>query len=278
MPEDYIPYKPNRADSFILGRTQEQSGSELQAGLRAELDPTPVTMALSSMRGRVVAQTMSYIVHHQGARHFSASRIKLLHAVMLQELSSAIQHPITLTIATGFSPLCLMLAESLPQGKIIEIDLPDVIRKRRTRLRRANDITIPENIVTYDSDLKSIPLTDILGDDRPHIMDFTSAYYPQDEMIRLAAYLHSILQPGGVLVTYTPYAPGVDAVRSATRFFKNQIGDLPGMVSNTAEAVAVYQKAGFETVEVKLPSVLAEEIDLPRPMLDIEILVIARKA
>lgn len=271
-----ITRKTTPEDSLLLGRTQEQGGSELQAGFRADFIPSPVTQALSTMRGRMIARTMSFMVSAPGARHFIASRIPMIKQAIIQSIPPDVPHPLIVNTAAGYSPLGIWLAEALPHAEVVEIDLPEVMTRRQMRLKKAG-ITLPANLKSITADLGTIPLLDVLDGRNPHVIDWTGAYSPPDEMIRLTDYFRSILHEDGACVIYIPWQKGVDAVRAGTRFFKNQVGDTPGIVSTQAEIVDRLTQAGYSHVEVLMPSEFAPRIGLADEVLDIEVLAVARR-
>lgn len=263
-------------DSFILGHTQEQKGSEFQSGARAELTPSPLTLALSSIRGRFMAQAMIFMVPDTRAHRFIAARSPMLKAAILRAMPQKPQ-PILATVAVGFSPVTILIAQERPDVRVIEIDTPEVIQKRKTRLRHAPDIIIPDNIETYKADLATVPLSDVLGDIRPDVMDITGGYFTHAELTQVVRYFAEVMSDEGACVCYLPWFDGIEQIKGAARFFKSQIGDYPGMVGHVDTAKRIFTDAGYQTVEVLFPSQFGAELGLETPMMDIEILVIAYK-
>lgn len=263
-------------ESFILGQTQEQKGSEFQSGARAELTPSPLTLALSSIRGRFMAQTMIFMVPDKRAHRFIAARSPMLKSAILRALPQKSQ-PILATVAVGFSPVTILVAQERPDVRVIEVDTPEVIKKRKTRLRHAPEIIIPDTIETYKADLATVPLTEILGDIRPDVMDITGGYFTHAELTQIARYFANVMSDEGACVCYLPWFDGLEQIRGAARFFKSQIGDYPGVVSNVNTAKKIFMDAGYQTVEILFPSQYGAELGLETPMMDIEILVIAYK-
>lgn len=263
-------------DSLFLGKAQEQSGSELQAGFRAELDPSPLTRALSTMRGRMIAKTMSFMVSATGARNFIAARIPLLMQAMIENLPAHTEKPLIVSTAAGYSPLGIWLAEELPYADIVEIDLPEVISKRQMRFKKAG-ITLPKNLTSIAADLGMVPLLDVLEGRHPQIIEWTGAYSPHDEAIHIMRYFHSILADDGVCVGYFPWQGGIDAVRAGTRFFKDQIGDMPGVVATRDELTNRFTAAGYAQVDVLMPVQYAPHIGITGDLINIEVLAVGHK-
>lgn len=263
-------------DAFILGQTQEQRGSEFQAGARAELTPSPLTLALSSIRGRFMAQAMIFMVPDKRAHRFIAARSPMLKAAILRAMPQK-PRPILATVAVGFSPVTILIAQERPDIRVIEIDTPEVIKKRKTRLRQVPDIIIPDNLETHKAELSITPLTDILGDLRPDVMDITGGYFTHAELTQVTRYLASVMSDEGACVCYLPWFDGIEQVKGAARFFKSQIGDYPGVVGSEETARRIFLGAGYQTAEVLFPSRYGVELGLETPIMDIEILVIAYK-
>lgn len=267
------PYTP--ADSFMLGRTQETRGSELQAGARAELTPTPVTLALASLRGRAVAQTMIWLSPEKASTNYTAARVPILTELMVRAVPN-VPAPILVDPSTGFSPLSLSVAERVPHATVIEIDRAEVIRSRQHRLRRGG-ISLPPNLETVVADLGVTPLPDALGGRTADVIKFHGAYLTPAESRRTIGYLHSILSAEGAIAARFPLKSGVERTSTATRFFKQQVGDLPGMVDDVNVLRHYFLDTGFREVEVIFPSQIVPQIGLATPVWDVEVAVIARK-
>lgn len=57
-----------------LGRTSGQRSAEMVAGLRAELDPSPVNQALSRFAGRLTARIMLKLMRDKSLVNFLIAR------------------------------------------------------------------------------------------------------------------------------------------------------------------------------------------------------------
>lgn len=71
---------------------------------------------------------------------------------------------------------------------------------------------------------------------------------------------------------------GIKLAEQGVRFFSRQAGQLLGLVETQEEAENILRKAGFEQVTIHLPSQLAPRYGLPNPVLDFQLLAVARKA
>ncbi len=263
--------------SLILGRTQDERGSEIQAGARAELTPSPLTLALSSLRGRVTARIMLQFANNPAALNFTAARTAILEAGVARALHRSEDQPVIVDMACGYSPLALHMAEHFPHASVIELDTPDVIIRRKRRLMRCKEYVRPANLVTLSADLSRQSLVDALGNRVPSVIEYTSSYLTREQMIETHRYLYDVLSIHGALVTFMTWQKGVQQVQAELRFFREQVGSLPGIVADEAAAAAVFLEAGFRHVEVLHPSRLAGELGLATPIMDIELLVIAWK-
>lgn len=274
-----LPHNPIPSDSMILGQNQEQGGSEMQAGARSILTPSPLLHALSTVRGRAVAQTMITLVNNPLSINFTAGRLRFLQTMLMNAVQNHAQPVITLP-ACGYSPLGIWLAEDMPHATVIEIDIPEVMRRRQRRLRRAN-IPLPQNLLTRPANLAQTPLSQVIAPYKPDVVDFTGAYYNPDELTRIARYLRSILAEKGTCVCYLPWAESIKVIKSGMRYFKDQIGETPGTISDVETPIRIFTNAGYSTVEVVFPSQIGPQIadryDLKMPVLDVEVLVVARK-
>ncbi|RMG74309.1 MAG: hypothetical protein D6711_09110 [Chloroflexi bacterium] len=266
----FISHKQVPRGLTLLGRNQQQSASELQAGARAELTPSPLNQALSSMRGRLVYQTARFLINHEGFTNYVALRIPLAKQIIQGAIPHQNKHPVIVELGVGFSPLSVLLAEELPNATVIELDTEEIIKKRQKRLRNAN---LPQNLESVAADLSQVSLLEALGGRKPDVIEFTGAYYVHDELIEVLNYFHSVLNDEGSLAMYIPWQPGVDAIRATARFFKRQIGDYPGIVRNVEEIHTLMSRTNFQSHTVIFPSQYAPHL---KP-LDVEVMVLAKR-
>ncbi|MFN8374764.1 MAG: hypothetical protein U0694_18030 [Anaerolineae bacterium] len=263
--------------ALIIKRTQEQRGSELQAGARAELAPSSLNMALSSLAGRLSARTMIKLFGVPAALNFITARIDLLAAVMKRSVPPMIFSPLLVDLNAGFSPLGLALARDLPSARVIELDTPEVIHERERRLRRARAVALPPNLATIAVDLEQTPLIRALLGQRADVMTLTGGYMTHDELLQVVTYLMGVLTPTGSLVVYLPWQEGIARMRYGVRLFKRQVGELPGAFEHADQIQALFRRAGYSQVTLHYPNQLATALGLPTPLLDLEVLVQARR-
>lgn len=267
--EIFIKHQSVPHGSSLLGRNQQQGASELQAGARAELMPSPLTRALSSPRGRLIYQTTKFLIKHDGFRNYIAVRIPLAKQIIQGAIPFQHTHPLIVELDVGFSPLSILLAQDLPNAKVIELDTAEVIQKRHERLQGA---PIPQNLESIKADLTKISLLDALNGRKPDIIQFTGAYYTHDELLEILNYFQSILNVGGSLAIYLPWQPAQQEIRTAVRFFKRQIGNYPGMVKNEQEIHTLFSRSNFKSHTLIVPSKYAYQ----QKPLDVEVMVLAK--
>jgi hypothetical protein len=85
------------------------------------------------------------------------------------------------------------------------------------------------------------------------------------------------LKPGGVFISDITLREGVEAAKEVARMFAQQAGNYNGTVASTDDGRAYMTEAGFDPVEVYLPSEQVEAFDLMSPMLDIGFVLAAHK-
>jgi O-methyltransferase involved in polyketide biosynthesis len=267
---------PNHADALLLGQTQGLRGSsEIMAGARAELTPTPLTMALSSLGGRVTARTVINLGLQKSAVNFFAARMTVLTEIIVGLLQHKPQ-PLMVDLASGYSPLGIQVALELPHAQVIELDLPHVLQEKRKRLQKGR-MELPSNIDLHAANLGEIALHDVLEGHKANIICYTGIYFTPGDQIKIARYLMENLTPDGVCVCITQSKDGLRQIREATRFFRNQTGETPGIWENEDAAQKIFMDAGFKDVDVIHTSEAGAKIGATLPIMDVELIVVARK-
>lgn len=262
--------------ALILGRTQNTSGSELTAGMRAQLIPSPHTAALSSPQGQLIAQTLITLARYHSAANFMRVRLPLLKEAVRRGIPEDKPYPLIVDPAVGFATFGVELAHEFPHARFVDIDVSSVIETRQGRLSRAS-ISPPPNLKTIRADLSGQRLDAVLEGQAVDVINFTGAYFTHDELRMTLPYLYELLAPGGVCVCYLPWMPGVDQIRFATRLFKNRVGSIDGAVTHLEQIDALFHDARFRQVQVYFPSRFAAELGYSASLLDLEVLVLAKK-
>lgn len=267
-------------DSLGLGHTSGQRGAEILAGFRAEKYPSPDTLALSRLSGRIIARLLMRMASSDAPANFTAARFAIIEALTHRALPPDEEHPIIVEIAAGMSPRGLRLARHLPRAQVIEVDLPDVIREKQERLKRAKKVEIPPNIMWLSADLGTTPLSVVLDG---KLADVVAAegllpYFFPKEITEITRGVLECLKPGGKFIADTPSRAGMEQLKQIMGFFSQQAGKLKGVVSSEAEAQQMLLDAGYQSVNVYLATQLAEEFKLHTPLVDASFFIEAQKA
>lgn len=175
--------------------------------------PTPLTRALSSISGRVMARTISALSGDERLINYTVFRLIGMKALINEALPPEESQPYVLNPICGYSALLLMLAAEMPHLHAIEIDLPQVIDDKIQRLRRAHDYTIPTNIEWFGRHLDDSPLGDILAGRLMDAIVALPAYIKGQEFVDVLKYLRQHLKPGGVIVASFPWRPGYSQLK-----------------------------------------------------------------
>lgn len=272
------PTAQTSPDAFGLGRTSGQRGAEILAGLRAELLPSPESMALARFGGRAIARLAMAMEKNPAALNFIVARLLGITRLIQQNLPVEDDNLWLVDIAAGFSPRGIHLAQSRPTAQVIEVDLPDVVREKEVRLRRARNLYIPPNLSWRSADLAVMPLANVLDGEPVDVIsaEGLNAYLTPHDITRTATRIRECLKPGGVYVSDIPWTEGMHHAQQATRFFSRQAGTYKGVVDSTEEMRELMFAAGYKEVLVYKPSESAAELGLPTPLLDFSFFVVAR--
>ncbi|MFZ4828501.1 MAG: hypothetical protein ACOYLB_14210 [Phototrophicaceae bacterium] len=264
-------------DPLIMGQAQLQRGSEIQAGARAEVIPSPLTHALSSFGGRVSAQMFRTFGFPSDAFNFIGARIRVLGYLMQTHVPSTVPHPILVDPVAGFSTLGYDNATAIPHGEHIDLNRQDTIDELERRLARAKDVTLPSNYKRIGVDYMYTTLTQAIGNRPVDVINANCAYFMRFHNFKQLFYLQSTLRSGGVCVAVFPSQVALTELQSAMRFFHSQVGQLPGAVSDDSEMTNLMRDAGYINVKVYRASELASEIGLQTPILDLELFAVGYK-
>lgn len=265
-------------DAFGLGRTSGQRGAEILAGLRAELLPTPESLALARFGGRVIARLVLSIEKSPAALNFVAVRMGAFSELVRQALPGQQPSGRVVEIAAGFSPRGIQMAQSLPNVEVIEVDLPDVVRDKEARLRRGKSLNVPRNLKWRAVDLGVMPLAAVIEPESADVVasEGLNAYLTPEGITKAAASARECLKPGGSYVCDIPWAVGMKESMQATRFFSRQAGTYKGVVENEEEARNLLLAAGYKSVDIFKASVLAAELHLLTPVVDFAFFAVAK--
>lgn len=276
MPES-SPTAQVTTDQLGLGRTQGQRGAEILAGLRAELMPSVESSALARFSGRVAARIVLGIVSDRRLLNFVPVRLGGMTALTEHYLPPEKENPLVVDIAAGFAPRGVHLAQANPNMRVIEIDLPDVIRDKQRRLKKS--MTLPENISWQAADLGVTPLAEVLGDQQADVIlaEGLVAYFDLLEFTQIAERIKASLVPGGVFICDVPWRPGMDEIKQAGNWFSRFAGTFKGIAEDEDGARQTLENANYSEVIVHHPVDVATEHALPTPVFEPSLFIAARK-
>jgi O-methyltransferase involved in polyketide biosynthesis len=264
------------ADHMGLGRTSGQRSAEMVAGLRYELNPSTITNALSRMMGRVIARSLLAMVGNSRRSQFNfiTARSAVFSKLAKDNLP---KDGILAEIAAGFNPRGIQIALDMPTVKVIEVDLPDVVREKEQRLRRSREVTVPDNIHWEAADLSNTALSVPLHDQKVNVVtaEGLNPYFTPADITRIAKHIRECLAPGGVYISDVGLQTGRQSIDgSATRYFSRQAGTFLGIVDDPEAGRKLLLDAGYPRAEVYLCSQMAEELKLPTPVVDVACIVV----
>jgi O-methyltransferase involved in polyketide biosynthesis len=268
-------------DSMGLGRTPGQRGAEIMAGIRAETMPSPITIALSRWSGRIVVRFMRGLSRNrsQGILNFMPVRTGGITALIKEAIGEQKGSLLLVDIAAGFSPRGVELAQAYPNAEVIEIDLPDVIAEKKKRLERAQNFKVPANLHWRAADMGIKPLSEVLEGRTAHIIsaEGLTPYFPPPDLVKIVRQIHDSLKPGGTLVCDMAWREGIRQTQEVSSFLSRQAGNFLGAMDSQEQARGIFAEAGYSEVNIYLPSEVAQKYNLPQPVLDLQLLVTARK-
>lgn len=261
--------------SWVLSYNQQQNkGSELQAGIRAEMIDSPLTRALSTFRGRISVRTaklmffgsIAPILNYSAIRPFAA-----MQAIRLALQDIGAQGATVVDPAAGYSTAFYWLAEEFPQTQFIEIDTEAVIKDKEHMLR---GFTMPENLTLRVGDLSNRSLEEIVT----HQIDVLvgiGAYVSHEQYLNFLSYSESLLNPGGYVVAAFPYLPGIENFQSNKSLFTRLVNTPKGVIRDVDQLQALFAKSHFDLKHVIQLSDYAAAKNEPIPA-DVEIFAVAR--
>jgi hypothetical protein len=261
--------------AWVLGHNQRESASEMFAGARAQLLPSRLTEALSTLNGRIAARTMLLLANTLDDRvaHYAAFRSQgLMEATrrVLQRVPTL--SPVVVNPHAGYSPAFIWLAEEMPHVYFIDIDTPETTQDKQARL---SWYTLPENLLLKGVDLSTTPLHEALRGFRPDIVVALGAFCSPDDFAHLLRYLRHVLVEGGWVIAPFPYAPGIENLARNLSLFQRFAHKPRGMVEHEDYIQRIMEVAGYHNIEILKLSQLAHDLKHPIPA-DIEVIAIAQ--
>lgn len=271
--DDPISFDSETSADNLLGRGQNQRSSELQAGARAQLIPSPVTLALSSTAGRTISRIFMALQENSLTSYVILRPHAQLH--LIRKAVAEHQEPVVLDPICGYSPVGIWTAEAMPHARIIEMDAPRIVTDKHTRLQQASHVQVPPNIQWLPADLRRMGLRDVLGGQMMDLIIAQGAYLHRADFVRLLRSLRQNLKPDGFILGHLPWGPGIEKLKEASRLFRMQVGELPGMVKSEDEIHDIFQTAGFSKISIFTLAQLAQELHFGTPA-DVENFILAQ--
>jgi hypothetical protein len=266
---------PKQPITDLLWDSQHRRGTEIQAGARAVLTPSPVHNALSTSGGRMIARMMIGMMALPAGSNFAASRIPLLVQAAIHSIPPDNKSPLTVNVLAGFAPIGYKLTRHFPNGRHIDMASAETIAEIQRRYAAAPGINLPPH---YHFVVVSPRIADLGAslDSQPNVIITNNAYFSRVDGVRLLAHLGGLLSEGGSVVTTFPYGPELDRARNTMRFFKSQIGQTAITINHEDEAHEIFREAGYSRSDVWFAS-QQDEMNLPQPIMDLELVVIGHR-
>ncbi len=270
-------------DSMGLGRTRGQRSAEIMAGLRAELEPTPENIAMTRLMGRIFARIMGRMQPNHPGANYVAVRPKVMQELIGRfgnVLGTGADSGTIVELASGFSTMGIQMAQTFSFSRVIEIDLTDVIEEKQLRLRKAK-IEIPKNLSYSAADLGVETLDSVLtGVDVDVIVAAgLLPYFNRDDVINILAHARSSLKTGGIMLAdvLCNKTLAEDRAQNSITFFRRQVGNFGSQIEDEAEAIALFEAAGYHDVQSFNPSAVATELGIDKPVIDYCLMVVGKK-
>jgi hypothetical protein len=269
-------------DALLLGTMQGKGklGTEIYAGVRAELTSSPLNVALSSLGGRMAGRVLVSIIRGKSMINYQKHRIDILAAAVERAIPPGKEKVTLVDAPCGFSPLGMTLAQRYPHAAVLEMDLKELIRDKHTRLQRGRNIVIPPNLHFIEADFRTTPIHQILathGYPKIDTISFLAPVFTLDELMRVSGYLRSILTEQGAVICFGPWKPASQIEADATRLLRRQAQfEWRGVFHDREHAIALFAQAGFSRVDTYLPSELRPDLAATNGLVDVELFVVAR--
>lgn len=247
-------------DHLGLGRTAGQRNAEIVAGIRAELDPTPLHHALCRYSGRLAAKMLNGFGGTKSYEVLSAIVLQTRAMVNLASHYLSSDALLLVNLAPGFGPHGYQLAKRFPQLQVLEIDLPDVVKEKERRLRKGLSGDLPANLSWKAADLGTEALDDVLEERKADMIfapGLMSYFYPE-EVKNLTSKIKNSLKPDGYFIGDVAWHPELSHFRSGASWFGRNSAHFLCMPKTVEEAKALLQ--GYNDVAFYyLAEMLTEE-------------------
>ncbi len=260
-------------DKMGLGHTPSTRSAELVAGARAVLMSNAEHNALSKISGRITASVISRIDGNTNVLWFFPARMIALET-LTQRFAPADKPDLLLVdLASGFSPRGLHMAEQFPNATVIEIDLPDVVAEKKSRLTKGR-IAVPDNLNWLEADLGKTDLSEVLDGRQADLItsEGLTLYLTQHENQRFFKQVATCLAPGGTFLVDIYFKDKIQHVRrsphtnNAASLILRMVGAVPGLMPDKATAESYFTEAGLTQVQEFPLAAMMEELNHPKPL------------
>jgi O-methyltransferase involved in polyketide biosynthesis len=267
-------------DVLGMGRTAGQRTAELLAGLRAELLHTSETNALARISGRIAARLITTLGSKK-ILNFIPVRLGSYTGLIKRSLGNQVAGKVLVELGSGFSPRGIQIARDLPELRVIEIDLPDVVTEKKRRLEKGR-IPLPSNWTVKAADMGVEALSDILNREQVDVVtaEGVLAYFQHADITRIARQIRQSLKPGGIFLTDIGYmSPQAmqDASAIVKIFRRYTTSNTPGFVYDEETARRLFKDAEYTDVELYRVSQTATMFNLPQPVSDAAFFVVSKR-
>ncbi|MEO1646119.1 MAG: hypothetical protein AAFR67_13095, partial [Chloroflexota bacterium] len=248
----------------VFGVTQQQgSGSQLQAGARAQFIDSPITRALSTLRGRVAAQTVEFMFRGQVTPliNYAVLRPFAMQYAIKQALRQSASGKHVVDPAGGYSPVFYWLAETFPATTFTELDTVATITQKQNALA---SFDMPDNLHLQVADLTQTPIHTVLSA-KPDVILALGAYVSHTAYRQLLHYLSNTLNQGAMVVGAFPFLPGIENFRQNSTIFSKIVAEPLGVVSSIQTLEGIFADTPFELCDVYRLTDLARMLDKPLP-------------
>lgn len=266
-----------------LGHTAGQRAAEIVAGIRANTFPSPEAEGLSTPNGRRFARLLTWINGDAAVSNATGGRhLCLTH--LAEEVLNAQQTPkIIVELAAGFSGRGLQLARRFPQARVFEVDLPDVVAVKRSRVEKLTQGAMPSNLQWISANLEEVGLATVMGAETVDLViaEGLLPYFSPDTIVQIAASVRESLSRQGAMITDIVSSRGWSEVETksafATWMLKRQVGKFKAKMDSKDMAQGLFKQAGYSRVQVYSLQEMASQILPNLPMADVSFLITAHK-
>lgn len=238
------------AHEWLAAQSQSVYIAEFYAGAYAEVIPSPLTYALSSFQGRLMSRTvnMLFLGHLEPILRYHAVRPYSLMAAIRRAIpDSSDVRPLVVDPQPGFNTHFYWLAQEMPHVDFLELDYPELVQKKRDRLR---GFPIPPNLQIEAVDYATVSLHEALGTRRASVMVASAMQTPLPTFARVLEYLREMLTADGIVVGCFPLSRGVEHLHRNLKMASRFVGDVPGMIDDEQQIIDLFGNSSYDLKKI----------------------------